>query len=205
MKKYLLLAAPALAFAAPAYAQDAAVGGFRIEALVGYDQIGIPDEEFEADPAQITGKIEGALYGGSVGFDFGMGAVMLGVDAEFTETTGDRTIYNVEGPTDVVVKFGRDLYVGGRLTTAFTDNVKGYVKAGYTNLRVSGSTGDEDLDEAIEDLDLDVDENLHGVRGAVGVTFAPEGPTYYGAEFRYSNYESDVDRKQVALVVGYRF
>jgi hypothetical protein len=31
------------------------------------------------------------------------------------------------------------------------------------------------------------------------------GKTYFGGEYRYSNYESDFSRHQIALIIGTRF
>jgi outer membrane immunogenic protein len=214
MKKYLLLTLPAMAFAAPAFAQDAApVGGLRIEATVGYDNIGVEDDDFTSDDprvAQPGGDIDGAVFGGTIGYDFAMGPMMLGIDAEVTETTGDREFFAiVTGTTPravAQVDFGRDLYVGGRATFAMSETINAYVKAGYTNLRASLSVTDDAVQAVLDDLeDSDLDTNLDGIRGALGFAYSPEGRAYYGVEFRYSNYENGVDRKQANLVVGFRF
>lgn len=212
--RYLLMALPALALAAQAQAQETAVGGFRVEALVGYDQFSDSDEEeapVSARPSQPTGNVKGGFYGGGVGYDIGMGGVLLGVDAEYTDTTADRRIFGLTGTgagtvtTFGNVKFGRDLYVGGRATFAASPTFNVYVKAGYTNLRVSLDPAEDQFADELDALDLDLDANLDGVRGGLGLQYAPEGRAYYGLELRYSNYQDDLERKQVALTVGYRF
>jgi len=210
MKNYLLLALPALAVAAPAAAQDAPTGGFRVEVLAGYDNVGVDEFEDEDDSvAQPTGNINGAVFGGGIGYDFAMGNVMLGVDAELTDSTADRGIFADTDELGIVrvatLKFDRDIYVGGRLTAAFTDQVRGYVKAGYTRQRVIVGSPIEEVEDAFDEEDIQTSGNLDGVRAGIGVQYSPDGNAYYGGEFRYSNYEADVDRKSFVFVVGYRF
>ncbi len=191
MKKIALLAVPfAAAVSSPALAQETTAGGFRLEAMVGYD---IVRAEFDEDEdRRSTGGVVG---GAAVGFDFPFGtALSVGADAELTLATTDEE-------TDLgEVKAKRDLYVGGRITGNITENIALYAKAGYTNLRVRLPTEDD------EDEEFDLAGNLDGVRGAVGVQFrSAEDRSYYGFEYRYSDYEADVTRHQGMLVVGYRF
>jgi outer membrane immunogenic protein len=228
MKKYLHLALPVLAFAAPASAQEAAIGGFRVEGIVGYDQIDIGLENTTTTPAtgaptfspfrvqQDTGRIDGAFYGGSVGYDFGFGGFMLGVDAEYTATSADRTFFDLttittgatgnagkQGNNDAELTFKRDLYAGGRATFAATPQTNAYVKLGYSTVRTRLAF-ESDVPLTIRDQ-VTFPEDLSGIRAGVGLTYSPEGRAYYGAELRYTNYNHGVDRKQAALVAGYRF
>ena len=193
MRKINLLFLPAVAaISTPAMAQNTPAG-FRAEALIGYDVL--VAEFSDDDDAEKNGK--GGLAGGvGVGYDFPMGsALSLGADAELILST-----------TDVVVDDGelnvrRDIYVGGRITGRVSDTINVYAKAGYTNLRLSFDVFDEDDDEA----EFSASGNLDGVRGAVGVQFGSETRSYYGLEYRYSNYEADVERHQGMLFIGYRF
>jgi outer membrane immunogenic protein len=217
MKKYLLLAAPALALATPAFAQDGdtRVGGFRVEGIVGGDRIDINEDESDLERGDPRGNIAGAFYGGSIGFDIGTGPAMFGIDAEYTETTADRGIFADVDPTSNVlireiasVEFGRDLYIGGRATFAVSNSVNFYVKGGYTNFKAAVKLAEDDLQDELEKElgDEDPASTLDGLRGALGFQYSPGGSnTYYGLEGRYSNYESGVDKKQIALVVGLRF
>ncbi len=66
-----------------------------------------------------------------------------------------------------------------------------YVKGGYTNARIKvdglgGANGD-------------------GFRLGAGAQFSLSGKAYVGGEYRYSNYESDFSRHQLALTIGTRF
>ena len=65
------------------------------------------------------------------------------------------------------------------------------MKGGYTNARLK-----------IEDCCAD---NGDGFRLGLGGQYLISGKTYVGAEYRYSNYEADLERHQVALTLGTRF
>ena len=170
VKKFLSAVAVSAAALVATPAAAAPTGG-RVEAIVGYDILSAGGED-EA----------GVLYGVGAGYDFAVGtSVSLGLDVEATDAT-----------TDVdIVKASRDLYVGGRLTTAISDKANLYFKAGYTNARfkADGFGG----------------ENADGVRGGVGLQYNVGGKAYVGGEYRYSNYEADLSRHQLALTIGTRF
>ena len=176
MTKILLSAAvAAIALSATPAAAQTVPAGPRIEALVGYDRV------------KIGGDHEGGLFGGvGAGYDVGLGNVAVGADIEATLANTD---YDLGAGNEL--KAGRDLYAGGRLTFGLGENLLGYLKAGYTNARVklTGFGG----------------ENLDGVRVGAGVQYLLNGNAYVGGEYRYSNYEADVARHQLALVLGTRF
>lgn len=176
-RTFFCVAVAALASASPAFAQDAAPAaalaptGPRIEAIVGYDNLGT--DGFDMD---------GVMFGIGAGYDFAVGnAVSLGLDVE----AGDSSAH------ENGVSAGRDLYAGGRVSFGVSPRANIYLKAGYTNARVkvSGFGG----------------ENGDGVRVGLGGQYTIAGKAYVGAEYRYSNYEQDVDRHQVALTLGTRF
>jgi len=123
---------------------------------------------------------DGFLFGAGAGFDFAVGhAVSLGVDVEASDSTAKQS----------GIKAGRDLYAGGRINFGLSSKANLYLKGGYTNGRVSGfGSGD----------------NLDGFRVGAGGQYVFSGKTYVGAEYRYSNYQSDFSRHQVVLTVGTR-
>ena len=191
MIKYLAFTAvSAVALAAvPAAAQtqtNTAPVGPRVEAIVGYDRqkvdlsnVGIED----------SFKDEGVLYGVGAGYDFGLSnGASIGVDLEATDSTAKEA--NAAG----TLKAGRDLYAGGRVSLPIADNSNVYAKAGYTNARFKASDGL-----------VSESENLDGYRLGAGAQFGLSGRAYVGGEYRYSNYEQDVSRHQIALTVGTRF
>jgi outer membrane immunogenic protein len=169
-----------------------------IGALDKYDaNLGADSDEFNPnDDTDVD-----AAYGGAIGYDFLNGpGLRVGVDAEFTESTARRNI--IDADSDIGdVKFGNDLYAGARVTAPLGRfSIVG--KLGYTSLKVSATLTDDDFDDPFNDSD-----RLSGVRGAIGFQYTGDETdrTYYGLEYRYSNYEQNVRRHQVALVVGARF
>lgn len=199
MNKYLLIGAMAVAYAVPAQAQDA--GGFRVEGVVVYDDLnadlGSDSDEFNPD----RDRDFDVAFGGGVGYDFvRWQGINAGVDVEYTESTAKKDGF-VDGDFVGEIKVGNDLYVGGRVTAPISSNFRLVGKLGYTSLNLEFDPEDDILDE--DDFPSD---RLSGIRGAVGVHYSgSEDRTYYGVEYRYSNYEQDVVRHQIGLVVGAHF
>ena len=131
MRKYLLaglMAGAAAISATPASAQEATpFSGVRVEGIVGYDTTDVEDE-----------NSSGIAYGAGVGYDFQMGGLVAGIEAEASDSTLDECVSDVDLVGDeLCVQAGRDLYVGGRIGAAVSRNVLLYGKAGYTNARVA--------------------------------------------------------------------
>lgn len=196
MRKMLLAAVALAAFPVAAQAQTAESvpnSGLRAEAIVGYDALTSGEDS------------DGVVYGGAVGYDAAVGAITLGAEGEFTESSikGEQGNLLVSGDS-ARVKLGRDLYVGGRVGFPISPVTQIYGKAGYTNARintryVSGTTTIRDNVEA------------DGLRLGAGVEQKIGSQTYVKAEYRYSNYKEiedfdiDADRHQVVAGVGIRF
>lgn len=177
-----MLAAPALA---------APVTGPRVEALVGYDNVRTKIAD------HVDGTMDGVFYGVGIGYDLGIGAnSSIGLDAEITDSDTDATL--TDGPDTATLRADRDIYVGGRFTTAVNNKLALYAKAGYTNARFKerGTVGG---------VPFRTSDELDGVRAGLGAQYALGQNAYLGTEYRYSNYENDVTRHQVAATVGYRF
>ena len=193
MNKFLASAAVvAVALTAtPAIAQTApAPVGPRVEGLIGYDALRVDLEDFGVDE---TLKDNDFFYGIGAGYDFAVSPTMsAGVDVEYTESNNKADFD--DGEENAEISTGRDLYAGGRVTLPISDRANVYAKAGYTNLKIKGET--EGLDDSF---------NLDGVRVGAGAQFGIVGKAYVGGEYRYSNYEQDVSRHQVALTLGTRF
>ena len=193
MRKYLLAALLAGSFATPAVAQDnAPFSGIRVEGIVGYDTTDVEDE-----------GSDGVLYGAQVGYDFQSRGAVFGIEAEISDSTVDECVSGVDLPGDTLcAQLGRDLYVGGRIGAAVSDNILLYGKAGYTNGRVNLDYEDGTAGTA---ADFEVGENLDGVRVGAGLEFALGPNSYAKTEYRYSNYEQGFDRHQVVAGFGFRF
>jgi outer membrane immunogenic protein len=187
VKKFIALSAVAAAAIAATPAAAQAPQGPRVEALVGYDA---PRIDLSDVGVNDKFKDEGVLYGVGVGYDFALGnGASLGVDLEATDSNVKES--NVAGTLET----GRDLYAGGRVSFPLgADGSNVYLKGGYTNARFKATDGL-----------VTASENLKGYRLGAGAQFAVSGKAYIGGEYRFSDYEQDVSRHQLALTLGTRF
>lgn len=191
MRKYLFAALLAGTVAAPAMAQNAApFTGPRVEGVVGYDRAAVPGDDSE-----------GVTYGGGIGYDFQVGNMVAGLEAEITDSTTDECTqsYLIAGD-ELCAQVGRDIYAGGRIGSVVGSNTLLYAKAGYTNARLQTEytvPNDSLVDE--------VGDNLDGVRIGVGVEHAVGPNSFVKAEYRYSNYEQGFEKHQGVVGFGFRF
>lgn len=220
-KTILLAAASFAVLSTPAYAQSAEDNftGFRLEGVGGYDtsRAGSSiDDDANEDNDQ---SIDGFIYGAAAGYDFNAGGVVLGVEAELTDSTAKVEVDDgdIEGFGLGRVDTGRDIYLGARLGATVGDSTLVYAKGGYTNARynVSASFDGEDYASSID---------LDGYRIGAGVEQKIGENAYAKLEYRYSNYSDgeidfedsslpdvaldtdiDTDRHQVMAGVGWRF
>ena len=115
-------------------------------------------------------------YGVNAGYDFDLGKTVAGATVEWQGSDEDA--------------LSRDLAVTGRFGVKAGDKALVYALAGYTNLGVD-TPGDN--------------VHLDGARVGAGVELA-FSPRFYGqVEYRYSNYELDVDGHQMLVGLGVRF
>ena len=209
MRKLILAAMLAGTVATPALAQPSGEAspftGLRVEGILGYDSVGFSGDD-DVDDIGGDDSLEGAVYGVGIGYDYDAGGLVLGAEAELSDSTGsfDFEDEDVEAGLDT----GRDIYVGGRIGFAAGSSAMIYAKGGYTNLKLSANVSD-----GIDDFS-DSDE-VDGYRLGAGAEFL-FGPRAYGkVEYRYSNYgsfgsdddfgEIDLDRHQFVAGVGIRF
>jgi outer membrane immunogenic protein len=139
--------------------------------------------------ADFTGPRVGATigladddFGGSEVFTYGVNA---GYDFDLGRAVVGGTIEYQDSSEDGV---GRDLSATVRAGLKASENVLVYGLVGYTNL-------------GIEDTDVELD----GVRAGAGVEVALGSNAFGQVEYRYSNYEADVEGHQFVLGIGYRF
>ncbi len=199
----------------PAAAQTNANSGLRIGVIGGHDNIrpgSTEDSNVDGDDQ----STKGFLYGIDVGYDIPLGSVILGVEGEWSDSTGktraNRTDPNFFGYGEVST--GRDLYVGGRLGFAVSPGSLVYAKGGYTNARLNVLAGSSTTQR-------DDKFRLDGWRIGGGIEQALSLNTYAKLEYRYSNYKEadlafreggntnsfkvDTDRHQIVAGVGVRF
>lgn len=197
---YALAVTATLAAALPETAL--ARGEARVEAQVGWDQLG-QGTNAPKNPLGDT-KANGVTYGGNIGYDVPVAPrVSLGVDAAVSGTTSGMDNYG--GTT--VFKVGRDIYAGARVTLHATPNLRVYAKVGYANARFTSNQGAHpDASHGGHTVfDSDYVRNNDGVRAGVGLQYTLIGPVYALAEYRYTHYSEQISRNQVVTGVGLRF
>ena len=228
-----LAAIAAITGSSPAAAQDSTFTGFKIEAIIGYDNEGVDyDDDF------FTGgktSQSGFMYGAGVGYDYQFGTWVVGIEAELSDssTSKERTfsanrpsppvIPPIVTPVNVTVDTdtGGDFYIGGRAGFLVTPQTLLYVKGGYSNHRIAvDGTGTEGTTPFTFDDSIKVD----GFRLGVGGEYQFNEMFYGKLEYRYTNYNNgeldirganvnldplfsgiDVVRHQGVVGVGVRF
>lgn len=221
MKKTVALISSAAlaALAAPAAAQssDSEFQGPWVAGTVGYDinKAGsTQDDDVNPDRDE---SAEGLMYGGAVGYDIDLGTMVIGAEAELTDSKADSDYDNNFDTFGLgTVDAGRDIYVGARAGFKATPRTLIYGKAGYTNARFNyrGTDGTTNYDQ-----NLDTD----GWRLGAGLEQKVSRNAFAKLEYRYSNYKEgeidfeaanipdsdrfdiDTDRHQVVASVGLRF
>jgi outer membrane immunogenic protein len=188
-----------------------------VEVLLGYDVTkagSSVDDDVNADNDE---SIDGFLYGVGAGYDFDLGGVVVGAEAELTDSTAKSEFDDgdFEGFGFGSVRANRDLYLGARIGARLGPQMLLYGKGGYTNAKFDFLSNDG-TSELRQDLDLD------GWRLGAGAEYALNDRAYAKLEYRYSNYEKgeidfrgdipdsdrfnvDLDRHQVVAGVGVRF
>lgn len=195
MRKILMIGVAASALVAtPAMAQQA---GPWIGIVGGYDNVGVEAEDED-------GSEDGLLYGVAAGYDFAVSGVLLGVEVEASDSTTETSATDVIVDDDeITFSMDRDLYVGARLGVPITEQLTGFVKAGYTNARIKSTYSFDDEVEIVTST-----QGGYRVGGGLQYDF---GKPFARLEYRYSNYGDfddsgiDVDRHQVAATLGLRF
>ncbi|GAA0454374.1 MULTISPECIES: outer membrane protein [Sphingomonas] len=191
----------AAGFAAPASAQeDGSFTGPRVEAIAGWDNFSAGHGESDSE--------DDFVFGGAIGYDYQMQNIVVGAELELTGAGTSSTVRSYMTPSDLFrVEADRDIYIGARLGYAFTPQFLGYVKAGYTNLRIESTyipsvPGRNTIDDAADS---------DGFRAGLGLEYRFSQGFYGKGEYRYSNYgdvrgyDLDVDRNQIVVGLGYRF
>lgn len=216
----LLVAGSALAVSVPAMAQDATDGPFtgpRVGVITGWDTSKAGSSVDNDSNIPNDQSIEGVVYGGEVGYDFNAGGVVLGLEAEYTDSTADVEIEDgdFEGFGIGNVDTGRDLYVGARAGVLAAEDLLLYAKGGYTNAKYNARNV-----SGTEELSRDIDTD--GYRVGAGAEYAMSERSFIKIEYRYSNYgeaeidfegaapdterfDIDTDRHQVVAGIGFRF
>lgn len=220
-----------VAMSTPAMAQDQVdYSGFRAEALIGYDRVALDlDTSFEAEAElEADGShASGAFYGVAIGYDYTAAGFLFGIDAELSDSSiGESYTFDqvdidgtlLDGTLDLDA--ARDIYVGGRIGTAFSSTAY-YAKIGYSMARFSADArGSVDGEPGEFGASLDVE----GLRLGAGVEQRLGRNSFVKLEYRFTNYGEakvkvegeeldadelfdviDLDRHQAVVGFGYRF
>ena len=213
----LLAAAAGAAIATPAAAQDSGFSGPWVAGVAGYDINKAGSSQDDGLNEDVDKSVEGLMYGAAVGYDIDLGTMVVGAEAELTDSKADTDYDNNFNTFGLgALDAGRDIYVGARAGFKATPSTLVYGKAGYTNARYNyvGSDGTTSYDQ-----NLDTD----GWRLGAGIEQKFGTMTFGKIEYRYSNYKEgeidfeaqnvadsdrfdiDTDRHQVVASVGIRF
>lgn len=199
MKKMAFAAVALTMGATPAMAQEISpLAGFKVMGIAGVDSV---------DYENIGTSDTAVLYGAAVNYDADLGSVILGGEAEITDSGNSERADNVFIPGDSFeLRADRDLYVGARVGIPLTIDRDSmfYVKGGYTNARLEAEYNDGV--NTTED-----GENLDGYRVGVGFELLAAQKIPLRLEYRYSDYGElgntgvDYSRHQFVAGIGYKF
>ena len=190
-----IIAMTSLIALAGAATPAAAKGEFRAEVHAGYDHTradGIANDDFDDS---------GLVYGIGLGYDFDIGKnAFVGVDLSADDSTQKECATSAILVNDrLCLRAGRDLAAGLRAGLNVSERGKVYALAAYTNARFKF---DYTTPAGVRTVD---GENLDGFRLGAGYQHRLAGNTYGKIEYRYSNYEQDIERHQVLVGLGMTF
>jgi len=195
----ILATVAAIAFGTPAFAQDSdnSFTGPRVEVTTAYDST-----QYDDGLAATPNTLESVRIGGTIGYDVALGDIVtVGVEAGGGYSVSGN-VSGAAGTTSYRITGGYDLDASVRVGARVTPTTLLYVKGGYANsefrLRttVGGTTGN---------TITTVSDDEDGWRVGAGVEQAFGEHFYAKAEYRYTDYGSDVSRHQGLVGLGYRF
>lgn len=176
-----LIAAAVAASASPAMANNENFEGPRAEILAGYEHI---------DASSLPTSEDGAAFAIVAGYDHDVGPVLIGAEAEISDSSTKR---NVAPNTDI--ETGRTIYGGVRIGTAISPKAMVYVKGGYANSELRLTNGGNTF----------FTTELDGIRGGAGVEYKLNDNMHIKGEYRYTNYSNTVSSHQAMAGIGIRF
>jgi len=223
--------------AAPALAQDEEADlfkGFKIEAVTGYDDIGVDFDDTLFNGNEVSQS--GWTYGIGIGYDYQSGPWVVGIEGSWTDSTASRDetftgvrpanpIAGVPLPTPITTeleaKAAADLYIGLRGGIAVTPRMLLYMKGGwsFSKMEIDGTGFDNGFA-----YEFDESADVDGIRVGVGGEYMFGDSFYAKAEYHYTHYSNadfdvrgvdvnagpifngiDMSRHQFVLGAGFRF
>lgn len=181
---------------------DSNFGGAKVGIVAGYDNV-------TADLAGESDSDDGFLYGINASYDFDLGSVIAGIEAEWTDSSTETTAADILVFGDSgSLKSGRDLYAGIRLGVPVSSDWMVYAKGGYTNAKASLNYNDG------AGSFVNASDELDGIRIGGGFEYS-KGQIFGRVEYRYSDYGEyvfqgtptglETSRHHGAVVAGIRF
>ncbi|MBL0925763.1 MAG: porin family protein, partial [Sphingomonadaceae bacterium] len=163
----------------------------------GYDR-------FASGSGEDDGSADGIAYGFALGYDFNLDSIVLGIEAEITDSSVSATTTDVLEDVDAfALAAGRDIYAGLRIGVKVSDKAMVFAKGGYTNQRFTlAYTTDDEVEKT--------GGNSDGWRLGAGIEF-DLGQPFARIEYRYSDYgafadaDFDSSRHQAMMTAGLRF
>lgn len=195
-------AAATFLVAVPAHAQ---FSGPRVEARLAYDSVKATIET--GDPLATEDSDSAISYGGEVGYDLGLGPIVVGAYAGL-EGSNLRNCQQVFGNDEGCIGQGRNLYAGVRAGFSPVPRVLVYAKGGYSNGSVDVSYDDGGTGG------FDVSDSFGGYHLGAGAEVAVLAGLYGRLEYVHTDYGefefdtdalADLGRGQVMVGLGLRF
>ncbi|GAA4019888.1 hypothetical protein GCM10022280_20010 [Sphingomonas swuensis] len=189
--RLFIVSAIAFAAATPAAAQTAAstnnYDGFRGEVRLGWET---PTVSGDGDVYKLGSAVS---YGAEAGYDLSVGKnVTVGPYASWEQSSVE-----LDADAGAGIKVGRNYQVGGRVGTGL-GGVLGYVKFGYSNIKLS-----------LTDTEIDYSDTKGGFGGGLGIEGNIGKNAYAGIEGNYSDFGKfegiNLQRRQLAGKLGFRF
>jgi len=148
--------------------------GAYLGVMGGYDSVRLSADGESGSEGDFT-------YGVTLGYDFDLGNIVVGGEAELSDSSVSVSATDIITTGDVArLSADRDIYVGARLGAKVASSTLLYVKAGYTNAKVK-LTYTDGVDSFSDG------DTLDGYRVGAGVQQDFGGFAVRG-EYRYSDY-----------------
>lgn len=178
-----VLALPAVLAAAPAAAEDGHFAGPRVAAIGGWDS---------TDYAPGAGAQDGAVYGAQIGYDGQSGALVYGVEADFTGASASTRLPALTSRADHFAT------AAVRVGFTPTSNSLLFARGGVANARLTLGSGSSVVSPGAS---VDSTGWTAGGGGEIAVT----DQFFIRAEYRYSDYGQRLRGQQLVGGVGIRF
>jgi len=211
MKATLIATAIAAAAALPAAAQAEDFLGGRIAIIGGWDHVDIDVNNIGPGGADFSRNYDGATYGLLTGYHWalspgwiiGVGtSTMIGNNSKKFTFSGPcinpRPPGAVCGGDTLKLEAGRDLEAHVKVGAVVSDYALLYAKVGYANAEVKAKA-------VINGITYKESSTDSGWRLGAGTEIALNEKFSFMAEYRYTEYSSNVKRQQLVAGFGYKF